>query len=466
MNGGMPRKGFLRSHSLPKILIHLNRQRATGVLSVTAHGITKKVYLDKGNAVFGSSDYEDDRLGEALLKAGKISERQYEEAVEAMRGSGRRMGSVLVEFGHLSPRDLFEGVKYQVREIILSLFRLKDGMYGFEEGAIPAESITLDLSMASIIYEGVRRIDDWTRIKSEMTGPEAVFIVSTDPRSLFQAVDLRGDDKRILSLLDGERTMRQVMEESGLGSFEAMKSLYTLWSIGLITDQFDQDAVGLTLEDILKPVDDRREEFIARVESIHSALGSLSHRQLLAVDEYADIENINRQYYKLAKEFHPDRYGSSLDPAVRHKAADIFDAITYAYESLKSSETSRQFTEGDEALAAELLRSALEEIKGGNFRRAGEFLEEGVKANPDSHECWNYLSLALSKQPGRFPEAEEAMRKALKLDPDHTDYHANLGLLLLISGRTEEAMKEFERSLSLDPSNRKAQKGLSRILGG
>lgn len=466
MNGEIPPKGFLRNYSLPKILIHLNRRMATGVLGVTAHGVAKRVFLDRGNAVFGSSDYEDDRLGEALLKTGKISERQYEEAGEAMRQSRRRMGSVLVELCHLSPRDLFEGVKYQVREIILSLFRLRDGMYEFEEGAIPAEAITLDLSMANVIYEGVRRIEDWTRIKNEMPGPEAVFIVRADPRSLFQAVDLRGDDKRILSLLDGERTMRRVMEESGLGSFEAMKALYTLWSIELITDQFDQEPVSLTLEEILKPVDDRREEFIARVESIHAALGSLSHRQLLAVDEYADIERINEQYYKLAKEFHPDRYGNSVDSGIRRKTAEVFDAITYAYESLKSSETSRQFTEGDEALARELLRDAREEIKAGNYRRAAQFLEEAVKADPENHECWNYLSLALSKQTGRFPEAGEAMRRALRLDPENPHYRANLGLLLVKAGRAEEAMKEFEQSLSLDPSNKKAQKGLSKILGG
>jgi tetratricopeptide (TPR) repeat protein len=323
--------------------------------------------------------------------------------------------------------------------------------------------ITLDLSTASIIYEGVRRVEDWTRIKTEMPEEDTVFIISSDPRSLFQTVELSEEDRTILSLLNGERTMEQVIEESGLKSFDALKSLYILWTIGMITDQFGQDMVALTLEEILKPVDDSREEFIARVESIHSALGSLSHHQLLAVDQYADIEQINRQYFKLTKEFHPDRYGDSLGPEVTEKITGIFDAITYAFESLKSSETDRQFTEGDLVLADEMLKSARAEIRDGDYLRAAEFLEEAVKSDPENPECWNYLSLALSRLEGRFTEAEKAMLRARKLEPENDEYIANLGLLYLRAGRTADARAQFEKALGLNPVNAKARKGLSKI---
>lgn len=463
MNGEVPPRGFLRNYSLPKILITLNRSRTTGTLSVTAHGVSRKVFFQKGNAIFAASTYEEERLGEVLLKAGRINVRQYERAVVKMKATGRRLGAVLVELGYLDPRGLYWGVKYQVREIINSLFQLRDGRYEFEEGEVHPEVITLDLSTANIIYEGISRVEDRTRIKTEMPEEDTVFIISSDPRSLFQSVQLSGEDRMMLSLLDGERTMKQVIGESGLKSFEALRSLYILWSIGMITDQFGQDMAALTLEEILKPVEDSREEFIARVNGIYDALGSLSHHQLLAVDQYADIEQINRQYFRLAKEFHPDRYGDSLGPEVAEKITEIFDAITYAFESLKSSETDRQFTEGDLVLAEEMLKGARAEIRDGNYLRAAEFLEEAVKSDPENSGCWNYLSLALSRLHGRLPEAEKAMLRALKLKPENDEYIANLGLLYLRAGRTADAKAQFERALGLNPANDKARNGLSRI---
>lgn len=462
---GIPTKGYLRNYSLPRMLVFLNRHRVTGILTVVSQGITKKIYLKKGNAVFASSTYEDDRLGEMLVKAGKITMRHYDEAVGVMKRTGKRLGAVLVELKYLTPKDLFWGVNYQVQEIIYSLFQLKDGLYEFKEGKIPAEVITLDLSMANIIFEGVRRIEDWTRIKNEMPDLNTVYIFSEDPMSLFQDICLSEKDKKILSFLNGERSINKIVEDSKINNFDVVKTLYVLWSVGMITEQFGHAALSLTVDDILKPVEDKKEEFISRVNSIFSVLESLSHHQLLAVDEHADIETINSQYYKLSKEFHPDRYGGSLDPEIKDRIKTIFDAINYAYKSLKSSETSRQFTEGDEILAQEMLKNAKDEIKKGNFQQAADFLNEAVTSNPDSSECWNYYALALTKLPGRLKDAEDSIKRAQRLDPENSDYYSNLGLIYLKGKRTDEAKSQFEKAISINPKDIKAQKGLAKLSG-
>ena len=83
----IPLKGNIRDYSLPKVLVQLNRKRATGTLSVSTPNFTKKIYLIKGDAVFASSSYEDDRLGEMLLKAGKITVEQYDKSVEILKAT-------------------------------------------------------------------------------------------------------------------------------------------------------------------------------------------------------------------------------------------------------------------------------------------------------------------------------------------------------------------------------------------
>jgi tetratricopeptide (TPR) repeat protein len=466
MSKKLPYRNFLRNYSMPHILISLNRERANGILSVTAQGMTKKILFDKGNATFASSTYEDDRLGEMLLKAGRINVEELEDAVSEMKRTGKRLGAILVDMGHLTPKGLFWGVKYQVQEIIYSLFHLKDGLYEFIEGETLNEVITLDLSMASIIYEGVSRIDEWTRIKSEMPDSDTVLVLSDDPLSLFQAVELNDQDKSILSLIDGQGSIKQVVDASGLNSFDAMKSLYSLWTIGIVVESTGQSEVSLSLVDILAPVDDSKDKFVSKVENVHSRLGTISHYQLLEVGEDADFEQISEQYYKLSKQFHPDRYAGSLDIGVKSKVTEVFDAINYAFESLKQSLISPQFSEGDEDLAMAMLKSAKEEIKKSNLEQAEDYLREALKYEPENAECWNYLSLVFLKMKGREEEAEQALRKALEINPGNDNYVSNLGLLYLKLGRLDEAKSQFERALSLNPDNDRAQQGLSKVLIG
>jgi hypothetical protein len=118
--------GNIKDFSLSNVLAYLNRNRKTGTLIIKTPVFTKKIYLIKGDAIFASSTYEDDRLGEMLIKAGKITMEQYDASVEILKKTGKRQGAILIELGYLTPKDLFWGVKYQVKEIIYSLFQLED----------------------------------------------------------------------------------------------------------------------------------------------------------------------------------------------------------------------------------------------------------------------------------------------------------------------------------------------------
>ena len=72
----IPLKGNIKDISLTKILVYLNRKRKTGTFSISNPVFTKKAYIKLGDAIFASSTYEDDRLGEMLLKTGKINVEQ------------------------------------------------------------------------------------------------------------------------------------------------------------------------------------------------------------------------------------------------------------------------------------------------------------------------------------------------------------------------------------------------------
>lgn len=463
---GMPDKGFLSEYRLAPMLQYLNRSRATGTLTLKAKDVTRKLFVQKGGAVFATSSFDEERLGEVMVRAGLVTVAQYDEAVALMKRSNKRLGSAFVELAYLTPHDLYWGVRYQVKQIVYAMFRLRDAVYEFSEGEVPAETITLDVSMSRLVHDGLRRVDDMTRIRSEMPGMDAVLMLSEDPRSLFQDVEYTDKDRAVLALVDGSASVGQILEASALDSYETLRILFALWSIGLITEETSLQHHGLTLADVLTPVEGRKEDFVSRVRSTHAMLGTLKPHQVLAVKDNSDFDLISRQYFRLSKEFHPDRYVFGLDEDIQDKVAEIFESISVAFKELKKRQIQRAYTEGDEALAEALLQHARHELRAGNFKEAAIFLEEAVRANPDHAECWNYLSLAQSKLPDMMDKAIESIQLAQGLNPGNSYYFANLGLIYLQLRRLDEAKEQFEHAINLDPKNEKAQKGLSLLLTG
>ncbi len=459
--------GNIKNISLPKILSYFNRHRKTGTLVIKTPAFIKKVYLLKGDAIFASSTYEDDRLGEMLIKAGKITMEQYDKSVELLKKSGKRQGAILVELGYLTPKDLFWGVKYQVEEIIYSLFLLEDAEYEFIEGEIPShEIITLKMSMGNLIYEGVKRIDNWTRIKNEMPDINIVLKLSTDPVTLFQEVELSPQDRKMLSMVDGTKKIKELIESSWIGSFEGMKILYVLWSIGVVEEKKKvlekAEAIQKTvsLEEILQPVSEDESAFMRKVDDICSNLDRMSPYELLEADKLSDEETLKRNYYKLTREFHPDRYFGSADPSLKDKLTAIFDALTHAYTMLKNIEKRDEVSPDRDA--EEEFKRGTEKFKKRNFSAAVDSFNLATELEPKNAKYWSYLSLSLTKIPNRLKDAEKALLEAIKLEPTNTDHYANLGVIYMIQGMKKMASYQFEKALKLDPGNIKAKKGFEK----
>lgn len=216
------------------------------------------------------------------------------------------------------------------------------------------------------------------------------------------------------------------------------------------------------------------EAFRKRVEKIYLNLGSLSEYDLLEIDEGSDVETIKKNYHRLAKEFHPDRYFGSEEPTIKDKLSSIFDAITQAYTMLKEGKkeikdyiTSGKIREEEVSTAQkaeEQFKRGVEEFKKGNFWGAADFLKWAVKFNPKKTKYWSYLSLSFTKIPNRLKDAEGALLEAIKLDPYNAEHYVNLGTIYVKAGMKKRAQHQFEKALKFDPGNIKAKNGLKQTL--
>src|SRR5260370_22286765 len=101
----IPSEGSPVRRDLAEIVHALYLECWAGQLVLSNGGIGKNLTFQDGRMVFASSSSVNDRLGELLLRRGRIGLRQYVESGAAI-APGKRLGQVLVEQGVLTPKDL------------------------------------------------------------------------------------------------------------------------------------------------------------------------------------------------------------------------------------------------------------------------------------------------------------------------------------------------------------------------
>jgi hypothetical protein len=222
--------GNLTYFNIADIFSMVNILQKTGMLILKSIDKVKSVYFMKGEIVFASSNQPEDRLGYVLYKTGKITKEQWESAEKKM-SSDTRFGSVLLKNELISPKNLWWGVKYQIEEIIYSIFSIAVGEFFFLEGAIPEEDLVrFSLNTQNMLMEGYRRLDEWKLISQKIQSDETNIRLSSN----MPKVELTQNMQAMVTIIKGDMQISEIIRSSQLGRFNTYKILYTLLNAGII----------------------------------------------------------------------------------------------------------------------------------------------------------------------------------------------------------------------------------------
>jgi hypothetical protein len=244
----MKEEGSLDDTDFLDLIQELQSARWSGLLTLTRLGVGRSITVQDGRMVFAASSSPDDRLGELLLRRGRLTLRQLSDAGKAIV-PGKRLGTILVEQGLLEPKDLVKAVVDHTQEIIYSAFQWTDGRYRLKEGQVPPEAITLNIRTPDLIREGIRRIETWSRIDRGVGGLGARYVTSPDAKTvLTQVTALTPSEKRLLDCFETPRDVESACKESGLGDFEACRTLWAFRVMGAL-QRLDPPARAATVLD-------------------------------------------------------------------------------------------------------------------------------------------------------------------------------------------------------------------------
>ena len=230
----MPPTGSLADTDFPDLIHGLHDRRWTGTIELNRGRVDSTVTVQNGRLTFATSTNRDERLGELLLRKEKITLRQYYEAGKAIR-KGKRLGAVLVEQGALDARDLVKAVVDHTQEVIYSVFHWTEGFYRLREGLEgDGETITLKLSTANIILEGIRRITAGSRIERGIGGPEIRYVRADDYKDRLPEMTLTPEKLLLLAGHEGERDVDTMCKESELSDYEVCRTIWAFRVIGVL----------------------------------------------------------------------------------------------------------------------------------------------------------------------------------------------------------------------------------------
>lgn len=228
----MSLSGNLKTVSFPDILQLLAAGKKTGILEIRTQTRQKEVAFKDGNIVYASSlNSSEDLLGNMLLAKGKISKSDLERAITLHKQTGRQLGSTLIDMQLFDKEEIAECLKMQIEEIVYNLFSWHDGTFILHEGKLPANTpFFIELSTMNVIMEGTRRIDEWVEIQKVLPPDNIELAVNRNPQgaSRDQEVVLTIDEFKILAIINGERTLPELISISPIGEFVTCRAVYKL----------------------------------------------------------------------------------------------------------------------------------------------------------------------------------------------------------------------------------------------
>ncbi len=219
-------------------LWQLSAERRSGDLEVRSGKIVKTVFFDRGRIVFAASNLKKDRLGEALLALGRITQAQFEHASELMRGTRRRrFGEALVQAGVMDGEELGRSLARQIKRIVLSLFDVTEGVASFEERECPIPlEYMVSVSVHQLLYVGIRQLQSRELILAGLGALDRWVTLSAVPPFRFNVRKCGAEELEVLEQAKRRVTLRRLAWSDGELSLARLRGVYALLASGVLED--------------------------------------------------------------------------------------------------------------------------------------------------------------------------------------------------------------------------------------
>jgi len=227
----MSLEGKLKDFGIADILQLLAQQQKTGILLVERGNDAAEIYFLNGLVIETRSSQHTDRLGEMLIRGGYVTRQQVDAALDRQGDSFDYLGKLLVRDGLIQHEVLQQALQTQMLETFFDILQWRDGQYRFITDKFKKEGVLDTIpGIQSILLDVLRMIDEWPAIAKIIPSFQMVFTLA----EAHTPDDIEIDELPVYQLIDGRRSVQEIIDGSLLGRYAACKILAELLQDGII----------------------------------------------------------------------------------------------------------------------------------------------------------------------------------------------------------------------------------------
>ena len=148
--------------------------------------------------------------------------------------TGQPIDSVLAQERLMDLKSFGECLRRHTEAAVYKVMSWRDGDFTFERSPPPVFTTQLQIKVDDLLLEGARRSDEWTLIQQKIPNFSVVFEAMIGNAEELTTRGMSDTDMKVFSLIDGRRTVQDIIDLAGLSDFDVAKSMFILLSVNLI----------------------------------------------------------------------------------------------------------------------------------------------------------------------------------------------------------------------------------------
>jgi hypothetical protein len=224
-------EGSLDAFSLADVLTLLQATGKSGALSLEHEGRTATVHLLDGQvAAAAGGPIGGLTLVRRLVAQGLVDEDAITDAAVAAAESGDGLVTCLLSAGTVDAEVVLDAAEALAVDTVFDLLRWEDGSFSFAADERPQDDVGLRAAVDALVEEASARMAGWDAATEAVPSPSAIPYAAVVDRD----VQVSADEWALLVLVDGHRSVDDLVDLAGVGAFTVVTRLTALADQGIV----------------------------------------------------------------------------------------------------------------------------------------------------------------------------------------------------------------------------------------
>jgi CheY-like chemotaxis protein len=228
--------GSLAAFRIIELMQMLSLQRQSGRLVINRKEGEAEIFFKDGAIAFASCSMNGSVPGmDGLLKKTcRVGDDGLQHASRIAEMTGQPIDGVLAQEKLLDQKTFGACLRRHTETIVFKALGWKDGEFLFDQVQPPVFANPVAFKVDDLILEGTRRSDEWVLIQQKIPNFLMVFEPLIGNAEELTRRGLSNMDLKVFAMVDGKRSVQDIVDQAFLSDFDVAKSLFILLSVNLI----------------------------------------------------------------------------------------------------------------------------------------------------------------------------------------------------------------------------------------